>query len=83
VISAVIDPSVLVSAFIGRPEAGPGQVVAAWRDGRFTMIVSPLLLEELAEVLARRSSLAGRRTTATRRTSRRLQPAASIGPIPP
>lgn len=52
-IRAVIDPSVLVSAFIGSPEAGPGQLVAAWRDNRFTLIASPLLIEELGEVLAR------------------------------
>lgn len=50
---AVVDPSVLVSAFIGNPDAGPGQLVAAWRDRRFVMIVSPLLLAELGEVLAR------------------------------
>ncbi len=50
---AVVDPSVLVSAFIGRPDAGPGRLVAAWRDQRFTLITSPLLLAELSEVLAR------------------------------
>jgi putative PIN family toxin of toxin-antitoxin system len=53
VISAVVDPSVLVSAFIGRPDAGPGRVVSAWREGRFTLISSPLMLEELADVLGR------------------------------
>lgn len=50
---AVVNPSVLVSAFIGRPDAGPGRLVAAWRDGHFEMIVSPLLLAELGDVLAR------------------------------
>jgi putative PIN family toxin of toxin-antitoxin system len=50
---AVVDPSVLVSAFLGNPEAGPGQLVAAWRDDRFVLVVSPLLLAELGEVLAR------------------------------
>jgi uncharacterized protein len=50
---AVVDPSVLVSAFVGRPDAGPGQLVAAWRDHRFVMVVSPQLLAELREVLAR------------------------------
>jgi uncharacterized protein len=53
VIRAVVDPSVLVSAFIGRPDAGPGRLVAAWRDQRFELVVSPLLLQELAGVLAR------------------------------
>jgi uncharacterized protein len=50
---AVVDPSVLVSAFVGNPDAGPGQLVAAWRDHRFVMVVSPQLLAELSEVLAR------------------------------
>jgi uncharacterized protein len=49
----VVDPSVLVSAFLGNPDAGPGQLVAAWREHRFVMIVSPQLLAELGEVLAR------------------------------
>lgn len=52
-IRAIVDPSVLVSAFIGDPEAGPGRLVEAWRDRRFVLVVSPLLLAELAEVLAR------------------------------
>jgi predicted nucleic acid-binding protein len=53
VTAAVVDPSVLVSAFLGRADAAPGQLVRAWRDAHFTMIVCPLLLDELAEVLAR------------------------------
>jgi uncharacterized protein len=52
-IRAVVDPSVLVSAFIGDPGAGPSRLVAAWADRRFVLVVSPLLLHELAEVLAR------------------------------
>jgi uncharacterized protein len=50
---AVVDPSVLVSAFIGDPEAGPGRLVTAWRDRRFVLVVSPLLLDELTDVLGR------------------------------
>ncbi len=42
-----------MSAFIGDPEAGPGQLVEAWRDRRFVLVVSPLLLAELGDVLAR------------------------------
>jgi putative PIN family toxin of toxin-antitoxin system len=53
VIRAVVDPSVFVSAFPGRPDAGPGRLVSAWREQRFALVVSPLLLEELAGVLAR------------------------------
>jgi putative PIN family toxin of toxin-antitoxin system len=50
---AVVDPSVLVSAFIGDPEAGPGRLIAAWRDCRFVLVVSPLLVDELTDVLGR------------------------------
>jgi uncharacterized protein len=52
-IRAVVDPSVLVSAFIGDPAAGPGKLVEAWRDRRFALVASPLLLTELDEVLSR------------------------------
>jgi uncharacterized protein len=53
VIRAVVDTSVLVSAFVGNPDAGPGQLVEAWRDQRFELVVSPRLLAELREVLTR------------------------------
>lgn len=52
-IRAVVDTSVLVSAFIGDPDAGPGRLVDAWREQRFVLVVSPNLLAELGEVLAR------------------------------
>ncbi|MHB1537555.1 MAG: putative toxin-antitoxin system toxin component, PIN family [Solirubrobacteraceae bacterium] len=52
-IRAVVDSSVLVSAFIGDPEAGPGRLITAWRDRRFVIVVSPLLLDELTDVLGR------------------------------
>jgi putative PIN family toxin of toxin-antitoxin system len=52
-IRAVVDPSVLVSAFIGNPDAGPGRLITAWRDRRFVLVVSPLLLDELTDVLGR------------------------------
>lgn len=52
-IRAVVDTSVLVSAFIGHPDASPSQIVAAWHERRFTLVVSPRLLAELSEVLAR------------------------------
>jgi putative PIN family toxin of toxin-antitoxin system len=52
-IRAVVDPSVLVSAFIGNPDAGPGCLISAWRDRRFVLVVSPLLFDELTDVLGR------------------------------
>jgi putative PIN family toxin of toxin-antitoxin system len=53
VIRAVVDTSVLVSAFVGDPDAGPGQLVDAWREQRFVLVVSPHLLDELSDVLTR------------------------------
>jgi putative PIN family toxin of toxin-antitoxin system len=49
---AVLDPNVLVSAAIAL--AGPPrQIVTAWVDDRFELIASPMLLDELRDVLAR------------------------------
>lgn len=52
-IRAVVDTSVLVSAFIGHPDAAPARVVQAIRDGRVVFVASPQLLAELAGVLER------------------------------
>ena len=52
-IRAVVDPSVLVSAFIGDPDAAPGRLVTAWSEHLFVLIACPELLAELDEVLAR------------------------------
>lgn len=48
----VLDPNVLVSALIS-PAGPPREILAAWIQGRFELIVSPALLTELADVLAR------------------------------
>jgi putative PIN family toxin of toxin-antitoxin system len=53
VIRAVVDTSVLISAFVGEPTAGPGRLVEAWRDQRFVLVASPGLFAELDDVLAR------------------------------
>jgi putative PIN family toxin of toxin-antitoxin system len=53
VIRAVLDPNVLISAFIGRRGSSPDRIVRAWRDGAFELVVSPTLLAELSTVLAR------------------------------
>lgn len=52
-IRAVVDPGVLVSAFIGRQGSVPDRIVRAWRAGRIELVVSRVLLDELADVLAR------------------------------
>lgn len=48
---AVADPNVLISALLSR-EGGPAQVLIAWQEGRFELVLSPLLLEELDRALA-------------------------------
>ena len=53
VIRAVVDPGVLVSAFIGRQGSVTDRIVRAWRAGRVELVVSPALLDELSGVLAR------------------------------
>jgi putative PIN family toxin of toxin-antitoxin system len=49
----VIDPGVLVSAFISPRKAAPALLVDAFLDGHFEMLVSPQLIAELTEVLGR------------------------------
>lgn len=48
----VLDPNVLVSAAIS-PAGPPRQILTAWTNERFDLIVSPAVLDELADVLAR------------------------------
>ena len=47
---AVLDANVLVSAAVNR-DGTPGQLVAGWLDGRFELVVSPLLLAEAERAL--------------------------------
>jgi len=54
VIRAVLDVNVLISAIIGGADGPPRKLIYAWRGGRFTLVVSPALLGELATVLGRR-----------------------------
>ena len=49
---AVLDPNVLISAVISSAGA-PREIVTAWAQGHFDLVVSPLLLDELRDVLAR------------------------------
>ncbi len=49
----VLDTNVFVSALLKRSSA-PGQILQAWRDGRFDLLLSDPLYAELAEVLGRR-----------------------------
>jgi len=48
---AVLDPNVLISALLSQ-RGSPGRAFRAWLDGSYELIVSPLLLAELARALA-------------------------------
>jgi putative PIN family toxin of toxin-antitoxin system len=48
---AVLDANVLISALLSRTGA-PAQVLLAWLEGRFELIVSPDILTELGRALA-------------------------------
>ncbi len=47
---AVVDVNVIVSALLSR-NGSPAEVLRAWQQGRFEMVVSPLLLAELERAL--------------------------------
>jgi putative PIN family toxin of toxin-antitoxin system len=49
----VIDPGVLVSAFISPRKSAPALLVDAFLDAHFEMLVSPTLIAELTDVLGR------------------------------
>jgi len=49
---AVIDTSVYVSYLLS-PRGAGAWLIALWRDQRFEIVISPLLREEIMEVLAR------------------------------
>lgn len=48
----VLDTNVLVSG-IAYPASTPGKILAAWRRGAVTVILSPHIIEELARALPR------------------------------
>jgi putative PIN family toxin of toxin-antitoxin system len=49
----VIDPGVLVSAFISPKRAAPALLLDAFLDGNLDVLVSPALIAELTDVLGR------------------------------
>jgi putative PIN family toxin of toxin-antitoxin system len=59
---AVVDTSVLVSAFLN-PVGFPSRVLTAAKKRRFTLVTSAPLLEELREVLSRPRLMRVRNTT--------------------
>ena len=48
---AVVDPNVIISALLSRA-GSPAQVLLAWQQGRFELVISNGLLEELRRALA-------------------------------
>ena len=48
---AILDVNVIVSALLSRGGT-PAKILRAWLEGRFELIVSPLLLDELERALA-------------------------------
>jgi len=52
-IRAVIDPNVLISAFISQRGSAPDRIVRAWREGAFELIVSAHLIAELTDAPGR------------------------------
>jgi len=50
-VRAVLDPNVVISGLLSR-DGSPAQALLAWREGRFELVVSPLLLGELERALA-------------------------------
>lgn len=63
VIAAVVDTNVWVSAFL-TPQGFPARLIEAGRAGRFAVVTSLPLLEELLEVLRRPRIMKVRQTTA-------------------
>jgi len=49
-VRAVLDPNVIISALLS-PSGSPARVLQAWLDGRYELVVSPLLLGELERAL--------------------------------
>lgn len=48
---AVLDPNVIISGVLSG-QGTPARVLAAWREGRFEVIASPQLIQELRRALA-------------------------------
>jgi putative PIN family toxin of toxin-antitoxin system len=50
-VRAVVDPNVVISGLLS-PAGAPARVLVAWTEGRFELVVSPLLVAELERALA-------------------------------
>jgi len=54
-LKVVVDTSVFIAALL-RPtsNSSPRQILRLWREGRFSLVMAPLLLQELTSRLLRR-----------------------------
>ena len=48
---AILDPNVVISSLLS-PGGTPAKILRAWLEGRFELIASPLLLDELERALS-------------------------------
>jgi predicted nucleic acid-binding protein len=53
VIAAVLDANVLLSGLVGarHPHSPPGQIVSAWRDRAFELVLSEHIVTEMVRAL--------------------------------
>ena len=48
----IVDTSVFISALLSKnPKSAPCQIIIFWREGKFNLVISPQILEELVEKL--------------------------------
>lgn len=48
----IVDTSVFISALLSKnPNSAPCQIIIFWRGGKFNLVISPQILEELVEKL--------------------------------
>ncbi|MCW9682403.1 putative toxin-antitoxin system toxin component, PIN family [Dolichospermum planctonicum UHCC 0167] len=48
----IVDTSVFISALLSKnPNSAPCQIIIFWREGKFNLVISPQILEELVEKL--------------------------------
>ncbi|MGL5032703.1 MAG: PIN domain-containing protein, partial [Microcystaceae cyanobacterium] len=44
----ILDTSVFIAAILSKnPNSGPSQIIQYWKEGKFRLVMSPQLLEEL------------------------------------
>ncbi|WP_199332515.1 PIN domain-containing protein [Anabaena catenula] len=48
----IVDTSVFISALLSKNQnSAPCQIIIFWREGKFNLVISPQILEELVEKL--------------------------------